>query len=397
MARPRLPLGTWGIITTQKVRSGAWCALTRYRDHDGHTRRVTATGSSKAAAERALRELLAVRSAPAGELVTAETRLFDLAAYWIGQLEAEGRIEQGTINEYRRVVDNLVLPAMGGLKLREVTTGGLDRLLANLREQSVNRQRKAKVVLGAMLDVAVRHDAIPINPARNTARIHHPKHETQALQIEDLAELRAAVTAWMNQDRPGPKPTGDMPDVIDLMLATGCRIGEILALRWSDLDLDAVLPTLTVTGTIKTETGKGTYRKPTPKTDSSVRTIVLPRFAAELLRIRREFATPNAFDAVFATRNGTWHQVVNMERRWRQIRKDTGLEWVTPHTFRKTVAALVSEQATSELAARQLGHSSSQITRDFYIAKPPIAADLSELLEVLGNRAPADDAPESGT
>ena len=49
-----------------------------------------------------------------------------------------------------------------------------------------------------------------------------------------------------------------MADIIDLMLATGCRIGEILALRWSDLDLDGDLPTLTVSGTIKTETGTGT-------------------------------------------------------------------------------------------------------------------------------------------
>ncbi len=64
---------------------------------------------------------------------------------------------------------------------------------------------------------------------------------------------------------------------------------------------------------------------------------MLPRFAAELLRVRQEFATPNENDAVFATRNGTWHQVVNVERRWRQIRKDTGYECVTPHTFRKTV------------------------------------------------------------
>jgi integrase len=83
-----------------------------------------------------------------------------------------------------------------------------------------------------------------------------------------------------------------MADIIDLMLATGCRIGEVLALRWSDLDLDGDLPILTVSGTIKTETGKGTYRKATPKTDTSRRTVVLPRFAAELLRVRREFATP---------------------------------------------------------------------------------------------------------
>ena len=179
-----------------------------------------------------------------------------------------------------------------------------------------------------------------------------------------------------------------MADIIDLMLATGCRIGEILALRWSDLDLDVDLPILTVSGTIKTETGKGTYRKATPKTDASRRTVVLPRFAADLLRVRREFATPNENDAVFATRNGTWHQVVNIERRWRQIRKDTGYQWVTPHTFRKTVATLISEAATSELASRQLGHSSSQVTRDHYIAKPPVSADVSELLERL---AESDD------
>jgi integrase len=278
-----------------------------------------------------------------------------------------------------------VLPSVGGLKLREATTGRLDWLLLRLRDQSVNRRRKAKVVLGAMLDLAVRHDAIPTNPARGTSRVHRPKQETKALRVEDLVEIRAAVRRWVNADRPGPKATGDMADIIDLMLATGCRIGEILALRW-DLDLDSDLPILTVSGTIKTETGKGTYRKPTPKSDASRRSVVLPQFAAELLRMRREFATPNENDAVFATRNGTWNQVVNVERRWRQIRKDTGYEWVTPHTFRKTVATLISEATTSELASRQLGHSSSQVTRAHYIAKPPVSADLSELLERLAEK-----------
>jgi hypothetical protein len=251
MARPPLPLGTWGTITTEKLRDGNYRALTRFRDTDGNTRRVTATGPSKAAAERALRDVLGTRTAPAGELITAETRLIDLANLWITGLEAEGRIEQTTINEYRRVLDNLVLPSVGGLKLREVTTGRLDGLLLKLRDLSVNRQRKAKVVLGAMLDLAVRHDAIPTNPARGTSRVHRPKQETKALRVEDLVEIRAAVRRWVNADRPGPKATSDMADIIDLMLATGCRIGEILALRWSDLNLDADLPTLSVSGTIK--------------------------------------------------------------------------------------------------------------------------------------------------
>ena len=66
-----------------------------------------------------------------------------------------------------------------------------------------------------------------------------------------------------------------------------------------------------------------------------------------------------------------------MERRWRQVRKDTGLEWVTPHTFRKTVATLISERVDAETASQQLGHSSPAITREFYISKPEIAADVA--------------------
>lgn len=381
MARPPLPLGSWGAISTDRVRPGVYRAMARFRDFDGHTRRVTATATSKAAAERALRALLAERARPGGEEITPDTRLHELARYWLAHLDSEQRIEASTINEYRRVLEKVVLPALGGLRLREVTTGRLDRFLLKTRERSVNRQRKAKLVLGAMLDLAVRHDVLPVNPARSTSKVHRPKRETKALRPEQLADIRAAVRLWVTSERPGPKPSSDMADIIDLMLATGCRIGEVLALRWSDISLDGTRPTLTVTGTIKTERGKGTYRKPTPKSDASVRTIVLPEFAVTMLLRRRAEGEPNALDAVFVTRNGTWHQVVNIERRWRAIRRDTGFEWVTPHTFRKTVATLISEQVGSEEASRQLGHSSSQITLEHYIARPSVAADHAELLQ----------------
>ena len=396
MARPPLPLGSWGAISTDRVRPGVYRAMARFRDFDGHTRRVTATASSKAAAERALRGLLAERARPRGEEITSDTRLHELARYWLAHLDSEQRIESSTINEYRRILEKVVLPALGGLRLREVTTGRLDRFLLKTRERSVNRQRKAKLVLGAMLDLAVRHDVLPVNPARSTSKVHRPKRETKALRPDQLAEIRAAVRLWVTSERPGPKPSSDMADIIDLMLATGCRIGEVLALRWSDISLDGTRPTLTVTGTIKTERGKGTYRKPTPKSDASVRTIVLPEFAVTMLRRRAE-SEPNALDAVFVTRNGTWHQVVNIERRWRAIRRDTGFEWVTPHTFRKTVATLISEQVGSEEASRQLGHSSSQITLEHYIARPSVAADHAELLQAFADGSTADHVPAQET
>ena len=88
--------------------------MARFRDFDGHTRRVTATASSKPAAERALRALLAERARPGGEEINSDTRLHELARYWLAHLNSEQRIEASTINEYRRILEKVVLPALAG-------------------------------------------------------------------------------------------------------------------------------------------------------------------------------------------------------------------------------------------------------------------------------------------
>ncbi|KAA1415972.1 site-specific integrase [Nocardioides humilatus] len=389
--RPPTSVGTWGAIRTTRVREGAYRSRTRIRDRDGVTREVTATGTTIAAAERALREKLVDRATPTQQAITADTSVAKLAALWLAYLREEGRIEATTINEYERVLTKVVVPELGGLRLRELTTSRLDLFLVRLRATSTSRQRKTKVVMGAMLGLAVRHDALVVNPVQQTSRIHRDRPETRSLTLQDLNTVREALRAWTSKQRPGPKANGDMADIIDLMLATGARIGEILALRWVDVSLSTVRPNLTINGTIKTEPGKGTYRKATPKSDASVRTVALPDFAVAVLQRRRKSKGHNPVDAVFPTRNGTWQQVNNVERRWRQIRQDTGLDWVTPHTFRKTVATLISERVGAETASQQLGHSSPAITREFYISKPAIAADVAHVLEEL-----ADPDPDRG-
>lgn len=262
--------------------------------------------------------------------VTGETTVAELAELWLRHLRAEDRLENTTINEYERVLNKLVLGELGPVCLRDLTTSRIDNLLHDLGAQSLNRQRKARVITGAMLNMAARHGALSVNPVRGNASIRRPKSERRSLSVDDLATVRAAVRGWMSKDRPGPKGTTDMADIVDLMLATGARIGEVLALRWSDVHLDNRQPAVRLSGTIKTETGKGTYRKPTP----GVRTVGLTESAVDVLRRRRTETPRNSIDAVFPTRNGTWQQVNNVERRWRQIRQEADLDWVTPQAFR---------------------------------------------------------------
>ena len=157
-------------------------------------------------------------------------------------------------------------------------------------------------------------------------------------------------------------PNGNLPDIVDIFLATGLRINGVLALRWSDLDLEAVRPTPTISGTLVQLEGRGIVRQEATKSAAGRRTVYLPSFAVDVRMRRRASGTPNALDAVFTTRNGTWVSAHNVRRQWRSIREGTGLEWVTPHAFRKTVATIIEREANSKDAAAQLGHASEAIT-----------------------------------
>lgn len=385
MARPPLPIGTFGSITTREVRPGVYRARTRFRDFDGVTREIKGTGRSAAAAVRELKAKIADRSAPSGDLIGSDMRISQVADIWLSLYRAEQRSEATTANEYQRIIENVINPAIGNIRLREATAGRLERLIRS--QGSHSRRKKTKTVLKMMFDAAVIDDAVPANPVSATSRLRGQKKDVQALSVEDLNAVRSAVDAWMTKKRPGPKPNQDMPDIVDLLLATGCRIGEVLAIRWTDIDLSGAPPTVSVSGTIKTETGKGTYRKPKPKSDASKRTIALPPFAVDVLMRRRIEQRPNHYNAVFATRNGTWHQVGNIERRWRTIRADTGFDWVTPHTFRKTVATLIDRLVDSDTAARILGHSSDAITKEFYIEKDRTTPDVTHILQSFAAKA----------
>ncbi|MGA5305933.1 tyrosine-type recombinase/integrase [Nucisporomicrobium flavum] len=393
MARPPLPIGTWGVIRTEKLGPNRHCARARFRDYDGKTRDVEATGATGPAAIRALKEKLRDRVAPNDDEITRETHLSTLANLWVDEITAEERLAPQTVDRYGKSLRNMILPALGNLRIREATVGRLDRFLREIAKDHPAAAKGAKVVLGQMLALAVRHGAVPTNPVRETGRLRKPRRKVAALTSEHLQAVRAAIRDWQQPvpGKPGPRHTGDLADIVDLMLATGARIGEILALRWADLDIAADRPTLTICGTIVYVKGKGIFRQEWTKSDAGYRTVVLPRFAVGMLLARNLHAADNPHDAIFASRRGTWLSPNNVRRQWRQARTDTDLGWVTPHTFRKTVATLIDKEADTKSAAAQLGHASEEITHTYYIAKPALAPDVSDILQQLGSDQPTSD------
>ncbi len=327
----------------------------------------------------------------AGDGITSQTLISRLGQVWLEAIISEGRLAPQTINRYEDSLRCAVLPALGSLRLREAArVSQLDQFLKTTAKGHPTKARHAKNVLGQMLAMAVRHDAIDANPIREVGRLRRNHTRPRALTAEQLTAVRAAIRRWQTPEpgKPGPRPSRDLADIVDLLLATGARIGEVLALRWSDIDLAAARPTVTFNGTLVYVKGRAIFRQEQTKTDAGYRTVTLPRFATDMLLRRKLDAVGNPHDAIFPSRRRTWLSPNNVRRQWRQARADTGLEWVTPHTFRKTVATLLDREADTKTAAAQLGHASEQITTRHYVDKPHQAPDTADVLNMLGPNMP---------
>jgi integrase len=173
-----------------------------------------------------------------------------------------------------------------------------------------------------------------------------------------------------------------MLDVVDIMLATGARIGEALAIRWKDIDLKSEKPTVTVNGTIVYMPRQGLTIQDHPKSANSRQRYFLPAFAVEML-LRRQIGQleANPWDVVFPSAVGTLRDPNNFRKQWCTAREELGFGWVTPHTFRKTVGTLLAASGGMAAASAQLGHSSGNVTSKHYVQRMHVAPDNTAILQ----------------
>ena len=164
----------------------------------------------------------------------------------------------------------------------------------------------------------------------------------------------------------------DLADLLDeptrsimlLLVLTGLRVGELLALRWGNIDIKAQM--LRVTETVY----EGHFDR--PKTKRSVRTIPIGKETAEILgRVRPALAEPTAL--VFATREGLALDRRNLLRKHvKPAAKKLGLDRVTWHLLRHSYATMLDGVGTPVGTMQSLlGHSAPEITREIYLHAIP--------------------------
>jgi integrase len=268
------------------------------------------------------------------------------------------RCRPSTARSYRETVERYIRPAIGHVPLAKVEPEQVQRMLSSLTARgdlSPTTVRYAYAVLRIALGRALKSGRV----VRNVCTLIDPPakahRELKPLSGQQVRDFLAGIA-------------GDRLEALYLAaLGTGLRQGELLALRWQDVDLER--GELAVTHTLQ----RGTRALAEPKTDRARRTLRIPRqvTAALLAHWSQQSIVPLA-GLIFTTQRGTALNSRNVTRYLQRHLARLGLPHQRFHDLRHAFATLMIESGEDlGVVSRILGHADLATTADVYAHLTP--------------------------
>ena len=306
---------------------------------------------------------IALREQQQGMLVTGPQQL--LKTYlenWLEQVY-KPTVKLNSYVQYRSIIHHHLIPAFGSVPVQKLTP---EKLHAFYRQKLDEGSAPATIrlihaVLSRALGDAVKQGLV----ARNVVTLVTPprieRYEAKTLSAEQAEKLLEAAR-------------GSRLDTLLIMaLTTGMRRGELLALRWDDVDFQQSL--ISVHRTMSRVGGYG-YRESEPKTRSSRRRIVLPNVALDALkehRIQQDVVRMEVGDKwhekglVFCDRYGGFFSPDRVLWSFSKLLSKVGLPYMRFHDLRHSAATiLLVASVHSKVLQERLGHSTISMTLDVY-------------------------------
>jgi integrase len=326
-----------------------------YQGSDGRWRwRVVDGGLKQARAARAE----VISKLARGERVAPGRQSFaEVADAW---LVTKTRLAPRTRQRYDEILRVHLLPRFAARRISDICEDDVLRLIAEAEAagSSPGTARKTLVVLSGVLDHAVRRGMISANPVKRLQRGERPVVERREMRILDRDGIGRLLAAADDRYRP----------LLATALFTGLRLGELLGLTWTDIDLAGGLAKVR-----KQLDRRGARVR--PKTERAIREVELMPALARTLQVHKEqqFALGHARadDFVFCTAIGTPLHYRNVVRRGLDAAVARANLASNPrlrfHDLRHTFASLlIAEGLDVVFVSRQLGHASTSVTLNVY-------------------------------
>ncbi|SFX82905.1 site-specific integrase [Ruminococcus sp. XPD3002] len=290
---------------------------------------------------------------------------------WLNTVKIN-ELKPTSFDRKEQTIQYQILPYIGKIRLSDLKSEDIQFMINDLKgKYSYSTIKKAYECINSCLKYAVKRHDVSFNAAEGCtipkALMNGSDDKIKFFSDEEMKRIECeAVRCYKNGNR-----IYRMGEIIIFLVNTGMRIGEALALEWSDINFDSgtvqIRKNVVLVKDRDENRGKSyKYIKQNPKTRSGSRIVPLNKAATQALISLR--GINGKFKYVFATKTGKRIHPRSIDRMFRCILKKSGLEGVGVHSLRHTFASrLFAKGVDVKTVSDLLGHSEVGVTYDTYI------------------------------
>ena len=283
--------------------------------------------------------------------------------YWLDAVCKPPALRISSYEKYRKLINTYILPALGHIQLQKLTPQHVQALYRKKGDDGLSSKMINSIhgVLHKALGNAVRWNLVSRNICDLVSPPRIVKPTIESLKMEQAHKLLEAVRGHR------------LEVLLIVALTTGIRRGELLALRWSEVDLEE--QRIQVRRTVDYITGYG-YVETEPKTAAGKRLIALPYFVANILKQHRlqqleaKLKVGRAWedrDLVFTDLHGGYFNPRYLGKLFDKVLAEADLPHMRFHDLRHSAATLLLSMGVHLKVVQEiLGHSTITMTADIY-------------------------------
>lgn len=296
----------------------------------------------------------------------------EAAEEWLRYCREERACKPSTLVQYESAVACHLVPAFGEWKLSEITTHDLERFRSSLDAAPRTKNRLMTEAYG-IFRRAQKVYGLPVNPAAGIERLRERRNvELQVFTPEEVHALARAAD--------------DQQDAAVYLVAafTGLRMGELIALRWRDVDFAA--------SRVRVTASFAGGQLTTPKS-GKVRSVPMASVvASSLAALGQRLRWTGPDDLVFPGESGGHMDGSALRRRYKRALARAGLRPLRFHDLRHTFGTNMIARADIVRVQEWMGHADIQTTRG-YLHYSPSPDDVTIADEAFATPAPAPSLP----
>ncbi len=353
--------GSWGRKTINGIK------YYTYRDSKGKT--------TYGKTQKEVKEKLANK--PAEYAISQKTTFGEYISNWL--TFKQGEVEITTYQDYEDLINNMII----NFKKYNLAKKQLNALSPRTFQQYLNAlatkySRSSIVKIWQLIKQCIKYGELQNElPVNTTALVKVPlesnvavkKKEIPFLTVEQANQLYEVLN-YRDKNNASRYKSSNNAHAIILILYTGMRMGELIALKWKNVNISQKsIYIKEAAATIKNEDGKTVSIDKIPKTKTSIRKIPLPSRALEMLKYFKENNEATDKDDYVALSNtGNKLDSANLNRTLHAMCKDANLPRLNVHALRHSYGSmLLSKGVDIKIISELLGHANISITYDIYI------------------------------